>query len=325
MLYYLLANCFSALSNHLCKYLTLPGNPLSGQKPLTIILHTDILNLFIFGFIYFYSKAKGKVDFTLKETFCTKDEIKQVLLFSITIFAASYKLLLMASIQLSSLEISAMIKPFLVCIFATFLLKEKFKFYYLWYGFFICLGFLISNYHHKMAVDHIYWLLSFVIIASVGDTTRRYYCRKKKNYLQGWCVEFFIFFLYGFLILLICPFLKYLFPTVFPNLDNYKFSFKLLFSPFTLMISFITLLHHLAAIYGVKKAKSVTSLEFVNFSKVVFTLIFSYIFFDQLPHWTIISIFGLHFKFYYQIFGALVICITLVLFSYRLNKDKNLC
>lgn len=321
MLYYLLANCFSALSNNICKYVTLYSDSLSGQKPLTIILHTDILNLFLFSFIYFYHKSKGKVDFTLKETFCTKQEVIQVLLFSIPVFASSYKLLLMEKIQLSSLEISAMIKPFLVCVFATFLLKEKFRLYYIWYGLIICCGFLISNYN-KISTDHIYWLLSFIIIASIGDTTRRYYCRKMKNALQGWCVEFFIFFLYGFVILLVCPFLNYLFPSIFPNLGKYEFSFEILFNPFTWLISFITLSHHLSAIYGVKRASSVTSLEFINFSKVIFTLIFSYLLLGQAPYSSKVSILGFEFNFYNQIFGAIIIAITLAFFTFRVNIDR---
>lgn len=323
MVYYLLANCLSALANNLCKCLTLDGNSLAGQKPLTIILHADILNLFLFGFVYLYFKKKGEVDFTFKETFCTKEEFIQVLLFSIPIFAASYKLVLMENIQISSLEISAMIKPFIVCILATFLLKEKFRLYYIWYGFFICAGFLISNYN-KISTNHIYWLLSYIIIGAIGDTTRRYYCRKKKNPLQGWCVEFVIFFLYGFVILLVCPLIKYLFPSSPNSLSKYSFSFDILFNPYTILISMITLGHHLSAIYGVKRASSVISLEFVNFSKVIFTLIFSYIFLGQLPYSSKVTIFGVCFNFHNQIFGAIIIAVTLIFFSFRVNRDKNL-
>ena len=107
--------------------------------------------------MYIYYKKKNKVDFTLKETFCNKDELIQILLFSIPIFASSYKLMLMERIQLNSLEISAMVKPFIVCIIAVFLLKEKFNMYYIWYGLLICFGFLVSNYN-KISSDHIYWV-----------------------------------------------------------------------------------------------------------------------------------------------------------------------
>ena len=324
MLYYLLANCLSALANNLCKYLTLDSNGLGGQKPLTIILHADIINLFLFSFVYFYYKRKGKVDFTFKETFCTKDEFIQVLLFSIPVFAASYKLVLMENIQISSLEISAMIKPFLVCILATFLLKEKFRSYYILYGFLICVGFLISNYN-KISTNHIYWLLSYIIIGSVGDTTRRYYCRKKKNPFQGWCVEFVIFFLYGFVILLVCPLIKYLFPNAPDSLNKYRFSFSIFLNPYTILISLVTFGHHLAAIYGVKKASSVISLEFVNFSKVIFTLIFSYLFLSQSPYSSKVTIFGVCFNFHNQIFGAIIIVVTLIFFSLRINKDRKSC
>ena len=166
MFYYLLANCFSALSNNLCKYLTLAGNALEGERPLTIILHTDMINLFLYSIIYLYYKKQNKIDFTLKETFCTKEEVGQILLFSIPIFAASYKLVLMEKIHLSNLEISAMVKPFLVCILAMFFLKEKFKSYYIWYALLACFGFCVSNYS-KFNSNHMLWLVSFIIIASI--------------------------------------------------------------------------------------------------------------------------------------------------------------
>ena len=318
MFYYLLANCFSALSNNLCKYLTLAGNALEGERPLTIILHTDMINLFLYSIIYFYYKKQNKIDFTLKETFCTKEEVGQILLFSIPIFAASYKLVLMEKIHLSNLEISAMVKPFLVCILAMFLLKEKFKTYYIWYALLACFGFCVSNYS-KFNSNHMLWLVSFIIIASIGDATRRYYCRRKKNPMQAWCVEFFIFFLYGFVILLICPLLK----GIYPALGKYSFSFSILFNPFTWLISLITLSHHLSAIYGVKRAPSVTALEFVNFSKVIFTIIFSYLFLGQLPKSTEITLFGSTYNFPNQIAGAVIIAITLVLFNRRVRNDKT--
>ena len=163
------------------------------------------------------------------------------------------------------------------------------------------------------------WLVSFIIIASIGDATRRYYCRRKKNPMQAWCVEFFIFFLYGFVILLICPLLK----GIYPGLGKYSFSFSILFNPFTWLISLITLSHHLSAIYGVKRAPSVTALEFVNFSKVIFTLIFSYLFLGQLPRSTEITLFGSTFNFPNQIAGAVIIAITLVFFNRRVRNDKT--
>lgn len=323
MIFYLLANCFSAFSNNLCKFFTITDDFLKGEKPLTIILHADIINLFLFCFVYLYYKKKNKVDFTLKETFCNKDELMQILLFSIPIFASSYKLMLMESIHLNNLEISAMVKPFLVCILAVFLLKEKFNTYYIWYGLIICFGFLVANYN-KISSNHIYWLISYIIVAAIGDATRRYYCRSKKNHLQAWCVEFFIFFLYGFVMLLILPLINYIFPGKFPKLGKYVFSFKLLFSPYTWLISFITMSHHLCTIYGVKRAKSVTSLEFINFSKVIFTIIFSYLLLNQKPGTTEIHIFNEIYKFPNQIIGAIIIAITLLFFTRRVNSDKNI-
>ena len=328
MIFYLLANCFSAFSNSLCKFFTISDSFLKGEKPLTIILHADIINLFLFSFVYLYCKKKGKVDFTLKETFCNKEELMQILLFSIPILASSYKLLIMERIHLNSLEISAMVKPFLVCILAIFLLKEKFSMYYIWYGLLACFGFFVSNYI-RISFNHIFWLISYIVIASIGDTTRRYYCKKKKNHLQAWCAEFFIYFLYAIIMLIFIPLINVILPELntkefpFTNINKYAFSFKLLFSPYTWLISFITMSHHLCIIYGVKRAKTITSLEFLNFSKVIFTIIFSYLLLNQRPITTEINIFDKTFNFPNQIVGAIIIIITLIFFSKRVNKDKS--
>ena len=82
--------------------------------------------------------------------------------------------------------------------------------------------------------------------------------------------------------------------------------------------------HHLCTIYGVKRAKSVTSLEFINFSKVIFTIIFSYLLLNQKPGTTEIYIFNEIYKFPNQIIGAIIIAITLLFFTRRVNSDKNI-
>ena len=81
--------------------------------------------------------------------------------------------------------------------------------------------------------------------------------------------------------------------------------------------------HHLCTIYGVKRAKSVTSLEFINFSKVIFTIIFSYLLLNHYPRTTEINIFDKTFNFPNQIIGAIIIAITLLFFTRRVNSEKN--
>ena len=78
----------------------------------------------------------------------------------------------------------------------------------------------------------------------------------------------------------------------------------------SLLISLITLSHHFCIIHGVQKAPTVTALEFINFSKIVFVLILSYCLLGT--------------KIYNnKILGALIIAITLILFNFRIRKESN--
>ena len=77
------------------------------------------------------------------------------------------------------------------------------------------------------------------------------------------------------------------------------------------MISIITLSHHFCLIHGVQKAPTVTALEFVNFSKIVFVLILSYCLLGT--------------KIYNnKILGALIIAITLILFNFRADMMREI-
>lgn len=312
ILAYLAANCFSVLSNQLLKFFvrnnwilsdkgrifTPDGSLVSistNQPELYIVIfHTNIITMFVYIIIHFILKQKGRIKFTLKETFCTKEEIFQILLFSIPILASSYKLYLAEKMDFNRIEIAAMIKPFCVSMLALVLLKEKFHFFYIPFAVSIVTGFIVSNYS-VLHLDHFWLLVSFIAIASIGDTTRRYFCVKKSDALQACCVEFSIYFLYGVISLIALN----------------KFSFSILLNPLTWLISAFTLSHHFSLIFGVKHAPSVTALEFVNFSKVIFTLIFSYLIFSKEPTKT-------------GIIGAVIIGITLVLFNRKLAKQKNI-
>ena len=112
--------------------------------------------------------------------------------------------------------------------------------------------------------------------------------------MQAVCVEFVMFAFYGLIILTI----------------RGTFSINLLFHPCSLLISIITLSHHFSIIHGVQKAPTVTALEFINFSKIVFVLILSYCLLGT--------------KIYNnKILGALIIAITLILFNFRIRKESN--
>ena len=319
--FYLLANFFSALSNTLAKYLTHNGFFPSGTRVLDIFLHANLINLLLFFAIYFFKKRRNEIHFSIKETFFRKDEFKQVLLFAIPILAASYKLFMMDFMKISDIEISAMIKPFCVWFLAIIFLGERFYPFYIKYALIAVLGFLIANknilpfdifpytvdfdngkilysgYQHSNAhydSKTLFFLVSYICFASIGAVTRRYYCRKCVETMQAVCVEFVMFAFYGLIILTI----------------RGTFSINLLFHPCSLLISLITLSHHFCIIHGVQKAPTVTALEFINFSKIVFVLILSYCLLGT--------------KIYNnKILGALIIAITLILFNFRIRKESN--
>ena len=310
MLYYLLSTCFSSLSNILGKYFKKAGD-FGNCNLMDIYFHVDFINLIVFFIIFFICKLRGSVKFSLRDTFCRRDEFIQVLIFAIPIFAAAYKTYMMEYMKISDIEISAMIKPFCVWGLAIMFLGERFYPFYVKYALLAIVGFLIANSDllpfisdpatgkisfstASYANTNIWFLLSYLAIASVGDVTRRYYCRKCAEPMQAICVEFVMFALYGI---------------IFVTLRG-TFSWEILFSPYTFLISLITILHHFCIIHGVQKAPTVTALEFVNFSKIVFTIIFSYFILNTrvVPH---------------KIYGAIIIAVTLVLFNIQLRKNKK--
>ena len=293
MIYYLLANFCSAFSNVLAKFFVINGIfDNYGVVMIDVLLHTNIINLFLFTILYLSAKSRNQIDFTFKETFCGKVEILQILMFAIPILAANYKVWLMGAISIPSIEISAMIKPFCVWCLAVILLREKFQVSYIKYAFFIVLGFCTANYD-KIHVSHFWYMVSYVAIASFGDITRRYYCRVKKSGLQAVCAEILLFGIYAIAILLV----------------RRKFNIYLLASPYVLIVSLITFSHHVCMIYGVRTAKTIVSLEFLNFSKIIFSIILSYIFLNDFPTLR-------------KLIGATIIGITLVFFNIKRRGDQ---
>ena len=305
MVFYLLANCFSALSGIVNKYFIKYGYYDQDVKMLDVTFHSNFYNLIFYFILYFIFYKRNKVDFSLKNTFFRKEQIIQILLFAIPIYASAYKILMFEKMPISYVEISAMIKPFCVFFLALFLLKERFYPFFLIYIFISIFGFSVSNFDK---IGNIFYstgqgtnsdlvkIIYFIFIASIGDITRRYYCRKWDNALQSICVEVVIFALYGLLWLI----------------SFKRFSLNTLFNPCTFLYAMITFSHHICVILGVQRAKSVSALEIVNFSKLVFSLIFCYLILgeEQTPQ---------------RIIGALIIFASILLFNIHrgLLKESN--
>ncbi len=302
MIYYLLANCFSALSNVLNKYFITNDYFPTGTKMLDVTFHANIINFILFTIFFIIYKRKTNMEFSIVKSVFNKRELLQIILFSIPIYAAAFKISMLQNMPIPYVEVSSMIKPFLVWILALMLLHEKFYSYYLIYVFFAIIGFAIANYENLTSnyVSHdgdIKLICKYLLIGSIGDITRRYYCRKWDNTVQAIFIEMLIFGLYGFLYLF-----KY---------D--RFSLQLFFSPYTTCYAMLALLHHTCIIHGVKRAVTVASLEILNFSKNIFSFLFSAI---LLPSDEALS--------KMQVVGALIIGISLYLFNIkRKSVDKK--
>ena len=300
MIYYLLANCFSALSNILNKFFIKNDFFSEGIKMLDITFHANIINFFVFIIYYNYCKIHHNVQFSFEKTFFQKKEIIQIILFGIPVYAAAFKISMLQTMPVPYVEVSAMIKPFIVFCLALFLLHEKFHSYYIIYGVLVIFGFMVSHYNKIFNPNFtsndgdLLKIIYYIGIASIGDITRRYYCRKWDNAMQAICVEITIFALYGFLYL---SFTK-------------RFSLHVFLNPCTYIYSTIAFLHHTCIIHGVQRASSVAALELLNFSKIIFTLVFSTLIIKEVPS-------------RYQLLGALIIGGTLFVFNIHRKKKEQ--
>lgn len=302
MIYYILANCFSALSNVINKYFIINNYFPKGVKMIDVTFHANIINFFIFTIFFLIYKKKTKMEFSIVKSVFNKRELLQIILFSIPIYSAAFKIGMLQKMPIPYVEVSSMVKPFLVWILALILLHEKFYSYYLVYIFMALIGLTIANYERLTSdyVSHdgdLRLICTYLIIGSIGDITRRYYCRKWDNTVQAIFIEIMIFGLYGFLYLVRFG----------------KFSLHLFFSPFTFIYAIFALLHHTCIIHGVKRAVSVASLEILNFSKNIFSFLFAAI---LLGNEEIVT--------KMQIIGATIIGISLYFFNIkRKSIDKK--
>ena len=301
MIYYLLANCFSALSNILNKYFVKNDFFADGIKMLDVTFHANIINFFVFLVYYWYCKYKHNVQFSYQKTFFQRKEIIQIILFGIPVYAAAFKIGMLQTMPVPYVEVSAMIKPFIVFCLALVLLHERFHFYYLGYGLLAICGFMVAhankifNTNFTSSEGDLQTIIYYIVIASIGDITRRYYCRKWDNAMQAICVEITIFAIYGLLYLT----------------KTGRFSLDVVLNPCTYIYSTIAFMHHTCIIHGVQRASSVAALELLNFSKIIFTLIFSSLILREVPS-------------KYQLLGALIIGTTLFVFNvHRKRKEKE--
>lgn len=297
MIFYLLANCFSALSSIINKYFIKYGYYQVGTQMLDVTFHANIYNVGFYFIMYYYFYKKDKITFSIKDTFLKKQQMLQILLFAIPIYASAYKLLMLQKMPISYVEISSMIKPFCVFFLALFLLKEKFYPSFLIYIFIGICGFLLSNFDKiynsgfNGTNNDLLKILYFIIIASIGDITRRYYCKKWDNTMQSICVEVMIFAFYGLIWLIITN----------------GFSIKILLNKCTVLYALITFSHHICVILGVQRAKTVSGLEIISSSKLIFSLIFSYLILGEKQDET-------------KILGASIILISIILFNWQRKK-----
>ena len=203
-------------------------------------------------------------------------------------------------VQPSTLVIASILIPFGVWILAILLLKEKFRPIYLPLALLGLLGFIIVNYNKFGTVTSLGFsqtaLLTFYIfLASIGDITRRYYCRKRADGMEAVFAEIFLYFIYGGAFLFI----------------RGHFSFELLFNKYVWIIALMAFSHHVFIIFGVRKATSVASLEFINFSKIVFVMMWSYFLLAEIPTMQ-------------KVIGAIIIGVSVGLFdaNERITKRK---
>ena len=300
MIYYILANCFSAFSNVLNKYFIINNYFPTGVRMLDVTFHANIINFIIFSIFFVIYKRKTKMEFSIINSVFNKRELLQIILFSIPIYSAAFKISMFQKMPIPYVEVSSMIKPFLVWMLALVLLHEKFYSYYLLYIFMAMVGFFVANFENltRNYVSHngdLQLICIYLIIGSIGDITRRYYCRKWDNTVQAIFIEMLIFGLYGFLYLL----------------RFNRFSLHLFLSPYTFCYALLALLHHTCIIHGVKRAVSVASLEILNFSKNIFSFLFSAMLLSESPSEM-------------QIIGAVIIGVSLYLFNIkRKTIDKK--
>ena len=288
---YIIAMTIGALSDVLCVFFVHHELiPVEYNRVMDVMLHVNLINLVVFFIMYFCLKSTGKLKFNITQTFGNKHELMKVILFAIPIVAACYKTFMMGFIKISSITIAGMIRPLCTWTLAVILLKEHFKSEYLKYIIVAIIGFTVANYD-KLHFDHMWFLTSFVLIASLGDVTTRYYCRQCKDPVEAMGTEFILFAVYSAGILSI----------------GGAFSMDIITSPYVVCIAALAFSFRVFMVNGVRRASSIVAIELLGFSKVFFTLSFSCLLLNDVPTLQ-------------RIIGALIIIASIVGFH---NLEKR--
>lgn len=275
IIYPILSACFAASSYALTKFFLVNKYINCNVDMVTVMFHTNIINLFLFFLYYTYKWIISEPLFNFRKSFVNLYSLWQLFLLGLPVFASIMKSHLASNIPLTTIEVSSMMKPFFISLLAILLLKEKFKIKYIFCFIVALLGFYIVNtkkfVFNEKVINTFFddkttvLLISYVFISAMGNITRKYYCNKRSNDMEVICAEYLVFFIYGTTILIISK----------------TFSMSLLFNRYVFCISLLTLSHHYCTIHGVKSIKSVVLVELLSFSKTIFTLFFGWILLNE--------------------------------------------
>lgn len=256
-------------------------------------LHVNLINVFLYFLMYFYLKSKKKIQFNIIDSFNTKKELLQVFLYSIALLAAVYKTFVLNYVKISNFVLIEMLKPMTVWGLSTIILKEKFDKSYIKYLFSALFGLALAKCDQDFSVQHLWFLISFLLFASLGAVTTRSYARRKKEAVQAIGTECLIFGMYGMIFLPI----------------RGTFDFNLLLNPYIWVISLLAFARHIMLIVGVKKASSAVSIELFALSKPVFQLVLAFLILNDVPSW-------------YKLLGICIIALSLCGF-WKIEKRKT--
>lgn len=271
MFYYLSAKFFSILSYTFALFFI--------EKNLINISKNDIMNVFLYVDILcpiiFLIIFRNKINY--KNIFKSK---LQLLVFIVPCFTSFLKSYLLAFIQISNIAISNLLTPIVVSVMAIFIFNDKIKLKQVPFLLTALCGFIIANYK-IISLNHFNYIVFYIVCNAFSDVILRYYCIKKKNDYDAIFIQNLIYMIYGLI--------AFLFGYIFHN-DAVKYfninivlDYHLLINPYILLIALCCFSHHFCIIKAVRKANSLITLEFLNFSSIVFAIILSYMFFNQFP------------------------------------------
>ena len=254
--------------------------------------HVNLINVFLYFLMYFFLKGRKKIQFNLIDSFNSKKELIQVGLYSIALLSGVYKTCVLDYVKISSFVLVEMLKPMTVWILSIIILREKFDKSYIKYILSALLGLALARCDQGLSIQHLWFLISFLLFASLGSVTTRMYARGKKEAIQAIGTECLVFGMYGLILL--------------PIRGTLDFNFFI--NPYIWTISLLAFARHILLIVGVKKASSTVSIELFALSKPVFQLVLAYLILNDVPSW-------------YKLFGICIIALSLCGF-WKIEKIK---